>query len=81
MLRDTIEKEITEAAAELNLKLLQGEAGDPELDFKDLLSKFECSKDFSFSCEIALQTSFDAKAADTASVEAAVDVAAEEVSA
>jgi hypothetical protein len=43
--------------------VLDGEAGDPELDFKELRGRFEISKDFDFSCEIALQTSF-AKAAD-----------------
>lgn len=77
MLRDTIEKEITEAAEVLGLKLLDGEAGDPELNFKELLARFECNKDFSFSCDIALQSKFSA--GDEAKISEAVDVAGEEV--
>lgn len=58
VLRDCIESEIKDAVEQMNLKLLDGDAGDPILDFKELLTKFEVSKDFSFSCEIALQSSF-----------------------
>lgn len=64
VLRDCIESEIRDACAELDMKLLEGEASEPDLDFKELKSQFVISKDFDFSCDIALQT--DSKSADDA---------------
>lgn len=77
VLRDCIEGEIMSACDELDLKLLEGEASDPDLDFKELKSRFVISKDFDFSCEIALQSDYKkvADAEDAAS--AAIDMVAD----
>lgn len=71
VLRDCIEGEITSACEELGMKLLEGEAGDPDLDFKEFLTRFKISKDFDFSCEIALQTDYKKAADDEDDVTAA----------
>lgn len=70
VLRECIESEITDACLKLDMKPLEGESSEPDLDFKELKSRFVISKDFDFSCEIALQTDYQ-KAADA---EAAADV-------
>ncbi len=62
VLRDCIGDEISAACESLGLEPTEGEAADPDVDFKEVLSRFEVGKDCDFTVEVPLKTSFSAAA-------------------
>jgi hypothetical protein len=56
VLREAIGDEINAACDELNLKPLEGEASEPNLDFKELYARFKVGEDYTFGCDIALKS-------------------------
>lgn len=59
VLRDSIGDMLDEAIKELGLDTLEGEAAEPVVDEKELLTRFKVGEDFTFSCEISLQKAID----------------------
>lgn len=55
VLKDSIDQILDEALSELDLKPLDGEASEPELDMKALLKGFQVGEDFRFSLEMSLR--------------------------
>lgn len=55
VLKDSIDEVLDQALKELELKPLDGEASEPELDMKALLKDFKVGEDFRFSLEMSLR--------------------------
>jgi hypothetical protein len=72
VLREAIGDEINAACDELNLKPLDGEASNPDLDFKELYTRFTVGQDYAFGCDIALRSA-------TATTDSSSDVEPEAV--
>lgn len=55
VLKDSIDDMLGQALKELDLKPLDGEDSEPELDMKALLKDFKAGEDFRFSLEMSLR--------------------------
>jgi len=55
VLKDSVTDMIDEAVKELDMERLEGEAAEPFLDDKEMVTRFKVGEDFTFSCEISLR--------------------------
>jgi hypothetical protein len=58
VLREAIDDQLKEAYDELKMRPVDGEAGEPTLDFTKLFERFQIGQDFAFSVTIALQSAY-----------------------
>lgn len=55
VLRDSIEELLEEALQELKLEKTDGDAADPDIDFEEMMGRFNVGEDFRFSLEMPLR--------------------------
>lgn len=55
VLRDSIEELLQGSLKELELEATDGETSEPEMDIKEMMSRFKIGEDFRFSCEMPLR--------------------------
>jgi hypothetical protein len=81
VLREAIDDQLKEAYEELKSVPIDGEAGQPILEFGKLYERFKIGEDFNFSATVALQSSFKSELAAARSEVNANSETASEISA
>lgn len=79
VLRDCLEELLSEALNDLKLTPPDGKELDPQLDVNEMLTRFQVGEEFSFTCEMVLQSlAEEALAADVDDLDEVIDIAAED---